>query len=60
MIVYVLFALVTTNFPNTTSFTYEFKDKLQCENALKNIKKHLTDGGYSKQETKGFCQEVIK
>ena len=53
MIVYVLFALVTSN--GTVSFTYEFKDNIQCQNTLSNIK-----AKFQWTNVHGFCQQVIK
>lgn len=52
MLVYVLFMCVS--YSGCT--TYEFKDKAQCENAIRNIQNHSE--GYVKRLL--YCQEVRK
>ncbi len=52
MLAYVLFLC----FHQTGCLTYEFKDKIQCENAVRTIEKKST--GYS--ATILYCQEVRK
>lgn len=51
MLVYVLFAAIRIS-SGTATFTYEFKDKAQCENTLKNMIRRM--------DLQGFCQEVRK
>lgn len=59
---YVMFVLIIDSFSygnggglGATSFQYEFKDKTQCENALKTMKRRFEINNF-----KGYCQEVRK
>lgn len=51
---YVMFFVIYTN-GGMASFQYEFKDKVQCENAVKVMEKR-----FSNSNVKGYCQEVRK
>ena len=55
--IYILFATVLYN-GNVASFTHDFKNKLDCETALHNMKMQLVST--SKQTVNGFCQEAKK
>lgn len=55
---YVMFVLISTgNYGSHSTFQYEFKDKIQCENSLATMKKKfdIGDGRWL-----GYCQEVKK
>lgn len=59
---YVLFVIVAKGFYGSyagglASFQYEFKDKIQCENALKVMEKRFDHGT---SYFNGYCQEVKK
>lgn len=56
MSVWVLFFLYT-GIKEAASFQYEFKDKVQCEHVLENMKKHFDIG---RSTNRAFCQEVRK
>lgn len=51
---YILFAVLHYN-NNAITFSHDFKDKLDCETALHNLKIQMDTGKVS-----GFCQEVKK
>jgi len=51
---YILFAVLHYK-SNTVTFTHDFKDKLDCETALHNLKIQMNTDKVS-----GFCQEVKK
>lgn len=52
MLVYVLFVVIYGS-NKMTSFQYEFKSRIQCENAGKNFEKRF-------YRANSFCQEVRK
>jgi hypothetical protein len=52
--IYILFAVLHYN-NNAVTFTYNFKNKLDCETALHNLKIQMDTSKVS-----GFCQEVRK
>lgn len=55
---YVMFVLVTVG-PGATSFQYEFKDKTQCENAIKTMVDRFQLSNFF-YPVRAYCQEVKK
>ncbi|MBO9665937.1 MAG: hypothetical protein J7501_03920 [Bdellovibrio sp.] len=57
MISFTMFILVTFAGHGVSTYSHEFKDQAQCENALKNYKKRFERFSLDIQ---GFCQEEKK
>lgn len=58
MLVYVLFAILPYGSTGVTSFTYEFKDKIQCESAATNLRARFSATNFESKLI--YCQEVSK